>query len=327
MENNMEKYLEIFGHLLDNDGQKALNIVYDEELKEFHENAHAYLRYNLTDININLNCFCGVNIETENDLDLLKTMINKWNEQYLKIPLYISIYYSEKFKKEVNIIDLKKVNIIELKEDKLFCYYSEIPLSQFDHYKNILNNFENIDDNMWCIFTNHYDMWKKHRSCVFNILINLYNTCKFEKVPLYIKYHYVCDKNNNVDIVQYGTKTNDLKRFIYNSNDLVIKHHYCKLYYIKYLTLNDGVCLALPDHFLFKELYTNLRKDNYNENDFKDTMILYFSKRKSFNVGDFEKFWKCYIPHLDFNLVKKNSIMLYNQNSDLKIFQNSLLIF
>ena len=44
------------------------------------------------------------------------------------------------------------------------------------------------------------------------------------------------------------------------------------------------------------------------------------------NVGDFEKFWKCYIPHLDFNLVKKNSIMLYNNDNDLKIFQDSMLI-
>ena len=314
----MEKYLEIFGHLLDVDGQKALNIVYDEELKEYHDNAHAYLRYKLTDININLNCFCGVNVETENDFELLKTMIKKWNEQYLKIPLYISIHYSENFKKDAKIT--------EFEEDKLFCYYTEIPLSQFEHYKNILNNFSDIDDNMWCIFTNHYDMWKKHRSCVFNILINLYNTLTFDKVPLYVKYQYVCDKNNNIDVVQYGTKMNDLKRFVYNCNELIIKHHYCKLYYIKYLTLNDGVCLALPDRFLFKELYSNLRKDNYDKNYFKDTMILYFSKRKSFNVGDFEKFWKCYIPHLDFNLVKKNSIMLYNNDNDLKVFQDSMLI-
>ena len=70
-----------------------------------------------------------------------------------------------------------------------------------------------------------------------------------------------------------------------------------------------------------------MRKDNYNENDFKNTMILYFSKRQNFNVKDFENFWNCYITHIDFDLVKKNSIMLYNTDNDLKIFQNSLLIF
>ena len=315
----MEKYFEIFNHLLDTDGKKALQIVYDEELTEYHDNAHAYLRYNLTDININLICLCGVNIESDIDFELFKTMIDTWDKQYLKIPLCLSIYS--------NIIS--KEDIINLAKDKLVIYYSEISLSQFGHYKNILNNFENVKiDKTWCMFTNYDDIWMKHRTCVFNILINLYNTCSFEnnKKPYYVKYHYVAENNNNVDIVQYGCRFEDLKKFIYNSDQLIIKHYYCKFYLIKYLSLNNGICLAFPDRSLFKELYTNLRKDNYNENDFKNTMILYFSKRKNFNVKDFENFWNCYITHIDFNLVKKNSIMLYNTDNDLKIFQNSLLI-
>ena len=88
----------------------------------------------------------------------------------------------------------------------------------------------------------------------------------------------------------------------------------------------DCLCLAFPDKTLFNEIYSNFRKDYYDKNDFKDTMILYFSKRKSFNVKDFENFWNYYIKHLDFNLVKKNSIILYNTDSDIKIFQDSLLI-
>ena len=313
----MEKYLEIFGHLLDTDGQKALNIVYDKELAEYHDNAHAYLRYKLTDIDINLNCFCGANLVSEVDFELLKTMIKTWSEQYLKIPMYLSVH-SDKIKKE---------DIMELVQDKLFIYYSETSLSQYEHYKNILSHFDNKKLGSWCMFSNYDDVWMKHRTCVFNILINLYNTCNFgDKKPLYVKYHYVSDKNSNIDAVQYGCRLDDFKKFIYNSNELVLKHHYCKLYFIKYLSMNDGICLALPDRELFGELYINLRKDNYNENDFKDTMILYFSKRKSFSVQDFEKFWNCYITHLDFNLVKKMSIMLYNKDSDLQIFQNSLLI-
>jgi hypothetical protein len=313
----MDKYLEIFGHLLDIDGQKALNIVYDKELVEYHDNAHAYLRYKLTDININLICFCGINIETSDDFELLKIMINSWNNQYLKIPLYLSIYS--------NII--KKENIIELVKDDLIIYYSENPFSQFDHYKNILNNLKNIkNNNIWCVFTNYNDIWMKHRTCVFNILINLYNTCTFEKTPLYIKYHYLCDKNTNIDVVQYGCKIKDLQRFVYDSNPLITNHYYCKLYFIKYLSLNNETCLAFPDKDLFREIYTNANKDNYNTNDFKNTMILYFSKRKCFNVKDFENFWNYYISHLNFNLVKKNSILLYNNDNDLKIFQDSLLI-
>ena len=315
----MEKYFEIFNNLLDTDGKKALQIVYDEELKEHHDNAHAYLRYNLTDIKINLICLCGINIETDIDFELLKTMIETWDKQYLKIPLYLSVY-SNKIKKE---------NIMDLTREKLVIYYTDIPFSQFEHYKNILNKFTNKKtENMWCMFTNYDDIWMRHRSCVFNILINLYNTCSFEnnKKPLYVKYHYVNEKNNNIDIVQYGCRFEDLKSFIYNSNELIIKHYYCKLYLIKYLSLNDGICLAFPDRSMFNELYTNLRKDNYNENDFKNTMILYFSKRKNFNVNDFEKFWNCYISHIDFSLVKKTSIMLYNTDNDLKIFQDSLLI-
>ena len=109
----MEKYLEIFNHLLDIDGKKALHIVYDPELKEYHDNAQAYLRYKLTDITIDLNCFCGINIESELDFKILKNMTKSWDEQYLKIPLHLSIY-SDKIDKEI---------IMGMEMDKLNIYY------------------------------------------------------------------------------------------------------------------------------------------------------------------------------------------------------------
>jgi len=310
--------LEIFNHLLDTDGQKALHIVYDPELKEYHDNAHAYLRYKLTDITIDLNCFCGINIESELDFKILKNMIESWDKQYLKIPLHLSIY-SDKIDKEI---------IMAMEVDKLNIYYSKEALSQFEHYKNILYNYGISSENAWCMFSNYNDIWMKQRSIIFNILINLYNTSIFDKKPLYVKYNYVSENNKQKDIVQYGCKFKDLKNFVYNSNIKIINHDFCKYYFIKYLSLNDGICLAFPDGELFKIIYNNTGDGDatYNNKDLMTMMILYFSKRISFNVIDFENFWNCFVKNIAFGMVKKNSIVMYNNNDDLKIFQNSLLI-
>lgn len=314
----MEKYCEIFNHLLDNDGRKALQIVYDKELKEYHDNAHAYLRYNLTDINIDLHCFCGINIENNNDFENLKKMYLSWEEQYLIIPLHISIYYNKSIKNEIN----------KLSNDKLFFYHSDKKLSQFEHYKNILNNFNNKNnqEKIWCMFSNYDDVWMKHRSIVFNILINLFNTCIFDKKPLYVKYDYVYKDNIKKDIVQYCCKLKDFKYFIDQSNIKILNHKYCNFYFIKYLSLNDGTCLGFPDGDLFKHIYISKNSEKYDDTDLLNIMILYFSKRKNFNVIDFENFWNCFVKNIDFNIVKKNSIIMYNTNNEIKIFQNSLLI-
>lgn len=312
----MDKYCEIFNHLLDNDGRKALQIVYDPELKEYHDNAHAYLRYNLTDINIDLNCLCGVNIENYNDFEIFKKMFNSWEEQYLKIPLHISIYSNKSIKNE----------ILKISSNKLFLYHSDKKLSQFEHYKNILNNINNDKEKMWCMFSNYDDIWMKHRSIVFNILINLFNTCLFDKKPLYVKYNYVFENNANKDIVQYCCKYFNLLEFINNSHIKILNHKYCNLYFIKYISLNNGVCLGFPDGLLFKHIYINNNNKEYNDTDLFNMMILYFSKRNNFNIIDFGNFWNCFVKNVDFNLVKKNSIIMYNTNEELKIFQNSLLI-
>lgn len=91
----METYLKLFGHLLDNDGKMALGIIYDDNLKEYYDNAYAVLRYKLTNIHINMNCLCGVHINTVKEYELLIKMLDTWKTQYLPVNLYLSISHNE----------------------------------------------------------------------------------------------------------------------------------------------------------------------------------------------------------------------------------------
>ena len=310
----MDTYLKLFSHLLDNDGKMALGIIYDKTLTEFHENAYAVLRYKLTNISIKIICLCGVHINEEKDYELLLKMLESWKNQYLPIELYLSL----------SVNDNLKLNYEELKHDNLNLFINDGSLSQFEHYKFIVSNMEK-KNGCWVIFTNYNDVWEMNRSCAFNCLINLYNTLKFKdnKKPLYLKYDG--EKSYDINHNSFCCSLENFENFIFNIDDELLKNKMCGLYFIKYLNLNEDTHLVLPN----KDIFGNIIKTvyvNYVSDDLYDMMILYFSKKKDFNINDFKKFWCFYIKDVEFDVVKKKCLEFYNIDNLFFKFEKSIII-
>jgi hypothetical protein len=312
----METYLKLFNNLLDHDGKMAFGIIYDKSLTDHHDNAYAYLRYRLTDITIQLVCFCGVYINNEDEYLLLKEMLNSWKYQYLPITLYLSISQNT----NINLnIDLEIYNDSE----KLHILFSDEKLSQFEHYKNIINN-NKINSSSWIIFTNFNDVWGRQRSCAYNTLINLYNTTKFkDKKPIYIKYNY---ENADINHNQYCCKYEDFTNFILKIDNEILNNRICGLYFIKYLNLNDETHLSLPNKDLYDIIIKNTSRENFVSMNLKEMFIFYFSKQKNFTVDDFKNFWNYHMTTVPFDAVKKNCLELYNSEMEFfKKYEHSVI--
>lgn len=312
----METYLKLFESILDNDGKMALGIVYDDKLKEYHDNAYAVLRYKLTNIHLNMVCFCGVHIYTENQYKMLLKMLDSWQNQYLPVEMYLSISHN----KEITI-DLQKY------QENIHIYIQKNKTSQFMHYKFLLNNIKK-KNNQWIYFSNYNDIWNKNRSCAFNTLVNLYNISKFkdDKKPLYVKYAYVDVKNPEVNHNQFCCKIKDFEKFMNNIDLDILENDMCALYFIKFLNLNDETHLEFPNSDLFGVICECNMRLSCEDNSLRDMMILYFSKRNTFKVDDFENFWKHYNKNIDFNIVKKKCLDLFNNTDDFTKYKNSVLI-
>ena len=310
----METYLKLFNNLLDYDGKMAFGIIYDNTVSEYHDNAYAYLRYRLTDITIKLVCFCGVHINTDDEYLLLKEMLNSWTLQYLPIPLYLSISNNSNI--DINLDDYVNNNNLHL-------YISDVKLSQFEHYKNIIDN-NTISDTSWIIFTNFNDVWSRQRSCAYNTLINLYNTTKFkDNKPIYIKYNY---ENVDINHNQYCCKYVDFINFILNIDNEILNNRICGLYFIKYLNLNDETHLSLPNKDLYHIIIKNGSNENFVSMNLKEMFIFYFSKQRQFNVDNFKNFWNYYMNTINFDVVKKNCLELYNNEIEyFKKYENSII--
>ena len=314
----METYLKLFAHLLDNDGKMALGIIYDDSLKEYYDNAYAVLRYKLTNININMNCLCGVHINTVNEYELLFKMLDIWKTQYLPVNLYLSISHNE------DIV----INLSKYIDEHFKLFIQKEKCSQFRHYNHILNNIE-IENNQWVFFANFNDIWMKNRSCAFNTLINLYNTTKFkdDKKPLYIKYSFTDPGNPDINHNQFCCRMVDFTKFMENIDNSIIDNDICNLYSIKFLNLNDETHLALPNPDLFGIICHCNTRINYENNNLREMIIYYFSKKMIVTVPEFKNFWNYYIKEIDFDVVKKNFLEMYNNNiEDFKIYRDSILI-
>ena len=98
------------------------------------------------------------------------------------------------------------------------------------------------------------------------------------------------------------------------------------MYFIKFLNLNDETHLALPNPDLFGIICHCNTRINYKNNDLREMIIYYFSKKNIVTVPDFKNFWNYYIKDINFDVVKKNCLELYNNTNDFEIYKDSILI-
>ena len=76
-------------------------------------------------------CLCASHIHSLDRFNLLKNMIESWDNQTIKIKMFISISSNNELK---DII----INFLD-KYELLTYYYNDEQLKQFQHYKNILH--------------------------------------------------------------------------------------------------------------------------------------------------------------------------------------------
>ncbi|AYV85331.1 MAG: hypothetical protein Satyrvirus11_13 [Satyrvirus sp.] len=172
-----------------------------------------------------LNC-----IERSTHFDELLDIIN--NQSCEEKNIYISL--SHDF--NINIVNILK----KIKTYGFNLLYSKEKLSQFQHYKNIMDNLT-IDDeiNTWILFSDDDDIWSIHR------LMNFYyplTTLEIPDICSYIKIvpHAKLSNNKIIDItednyVNYCVRFKYLKLFFYNVNDDILMHRYCDVFFVSFM--------------------------------------------------------------------------------------------
>lgn len=323
----MNIYLNLFEHVLTDEGKMAVGVLYQEDMEEHHKNARDVAIYRMTDLNIKLVCLCGLHFTNISEIKKTIRMLDSWKQQKITFPLYLSISGN------LNNNSLSKKDKFELKKifeelmsynniDNLSIFYDHKKKSIFEHYDFILKN-NNFDCGVWVSFTNYYDIWKEYRGLSFNALINLYNVTSFgEERPIYVKYQYSECMDTEVDHVIYCCKVDMLRNFLENVDNDIMGHVLCGKYFIKYLNNNDYKHLELPDNVIFGDAYENDYISNFDNSDIKFMMILYYSKRRDFNLQDYKNFWNHYIKKVPFRIVEQ-SIIQASQDPSFNNYRDS----
>lgn len=211
-------------------------------------------------MNNKLVSFCASHINTKQRINAFICMLNSYLEQTKKIEIYISISYNEIYKDIINTL----IKNIRKKNSNINFIVSDIILSQFEHYKNLVNKV-NIDQDSWLLFTDDDDIWKEDRVHYYNGIINKSISCNIN--PGYIKvngtieaieedtkldirtinhvnnlyvngktrYYSAENMNEFLDYYHYSVKLKTLKNFVDNVDIKILKHTYCDLCFCRYL--------------------------------------------------------------------------------------------
>jgi len=210
-------------------------------------------------------CICASHVNNVFRLKCLKSMIQSWNEQAIKCPLYISMSYNDAMKQLVERI------VSTLKYDNLYITVQTLPLKQFEHYATLIKT---IDTTIYkyVLFTDDDDLWHKNRLKHFcdglSQLQSFTQSWLSLKVPMYvttsnpnhgradcftsqdvddnfIKLEMHNDPSTISNYITYLFKIEVVKGFLQECNLLHLQHKYCDMLLLKYVKhCKNGVNLV-----------------------------------------------------------------------------------
>lgn len=182
-------------------------------------------------------------------------MIQSWNEQAIKCPLYISMSYNDAMKQVVERI------VPTLEYDHLYITVQTLPLKQFEHYARLIKT---IDTTIYkyVLFTDDDDVWHKNRLKHFcdglSQLQSFTQSWLSLKVPMYVTttnpnqgladWFTFQDVDDNViglethndprtvsNYITYLFKIEVVEGFLQECNLLHLQHKYCDMLLLKYV--------------------------------------------------------------------------------------------
>ena len=201
---------------------------------------------------MSLICLCASHINSIERKEYFLNMIERWFNQNHKIELHISLSATD----DINI--LYTINNLP-KYDMLYIYYQKEKLSQFNHYKCLLQSITNHDD-PYVIFTNDNDLWHPDRSFYFFELITNYaQNMTYGRIPYYYEndsYIFnnngkiICQVPNPGEYIEYICKLNIFRNFVNNATDLILNHYLADMFFLHYLRTKNkerGFILKIDD--------------------------------------------------------------------------------
>lgn len=205
--------------------------------------------------------FCASHINTLERFECLKAMISSWINQTTRCKLYISISFDTH-------IQSQSALLASLGEHELLCIFPQsTKLSQFEHYRFLTTRME---EDTYILFTDDDDIWHKDRVFAFT---EVYKAIHFEsstnllsvRIPVYLssdnknnklKVMTTCDienaiKKGDVALVEsdntaftehwtYMVRLSTLCDFVMSCSDVILRHKYCDVLFIKFLRCCKG---------------------------------------------------------------------------------------
>lgn len=148
-------------------------------------------------VEVKLLCLCASHINEIERLKKLKNMLKSWSEQKYETKLILSLSYEKEYEIEV----LKNVKYLsEMYDGKIIIEINELPKSQFEHYKNICEQYCEKYKDYWIYFTDDDDILSKNRSLIYALMIQ--NVINFKEETSYVEYPFIAEGNEYLSSVE-----------------------------------------------------------------------------------------------------------------------------
>ena len=229
------------------------------------------------------------------------------------------------------------LNIIEQNQFKV--YLQDHQLSQFEHYKFLVNQLEDLDT--WILFSDDDDKWASDRILTYELIINNLTTEQNNKITSIC---CVPESENSINnYVSYCVKLPYCKIFFDHATDVQIKHKFCDCYFVKFIrTYGSGnlghlVCKLKREIYIWMdhnqtdpEYPTHCRLNENDITNFEEAVVNMFDyfmagQSKSNTMIDWMSFCGAYYKNGTIGM-RRNVIQYHLDNYENHIFHDKHIL-
>ncbi|XWV24525.1 hypothetical protein QJ856_gp1266 [Tupanvirus deep ocean] len=265
--------------------------------------------------------------------------INNQVDYFDDIDVRISLSHDKNINRDEMNFLLEKIN-----KNNFKFHFHDKQLYQFEHYKFLVNELNQFDDeNTWIIFSDDDDEWADNRLAAYHHMINYISTSEYEKTTSIC---YSNDKTKTIgnytgSYIDYCVKLKYLKVFMENVTNEQLQHKFCDCYFVKFLctyglgVLKRAFC-ATDDNLYYwiqheddpeySEKYKSMKLKESLENN----LDLYIAQYSNPTATDWIKFCDVYTNNKITNgeispEMKKFIIKIYLEKFQNHIFNSKYL--
>lgn len=253
-------------------------------------------------------------------IDIIKNQI----DYFEKIDLHVSLSYEPIISEKILVTLLSIIN-----QHNFIFTIQEKKMSQFMHYKYLISNCKDMDDNnTWILFSDDDDEWSENRLAIYQHLIENIEDDNTMAVC------YTTGNQNEYfgSYVDYCIKLKYVKIFFEYAHDEQLNSKFCDSFFIKFLLtyaynhkLKIGYCHN--DTILYTWIHHDYEKKNDEHNNLekilKNNLDLYMSQYNNNTIDGWLNFNKIYsdnkIDEIN-DKIKEYMIKIFNDNYQNHIF-------